>query len=63
MHYDRNNKWNWTITFLAMPIKPTRIHRNSVSIKSFIEKQFQKFSNNVVGQGIHLIYDKIRNVF
>lgn len=31
--------------------------------KSFIEKQFQTFSNNVVGQGIHLIYDKIRNVF
>lgn len=31
--------------------------------KSFIEKQFQKFSNNVVGKGIHLIYDKIRNVF
>lgn len=35
--------------------------------KSFIEQQFQKFSNNVVGQGIHLIlnliYDQIRNVF
>lgn len=44
MHYDRNNKWNWTITFLAMPIKPTRIHRNSVSIiKVSLKSSFRSF--------------------